>query len=128
MPRTWSFVFNDSFINNARPHVPASAINYYKKYASWNKFKEIVVYQPEGITNDIAQVETHTVMIQSDGGLLNIHGADDGSPNNLYSVNGSLVGSAVNSNGHASINSTTMRQGSIAIVEIGQKVVKVVVR
>lgn len=78
----------------------------------------------EGITDGMAEVPARAVMIQSNGGTLNIQGAEDGTQISVYSVNGSQVGSAVSSYGQASVN-TSLQPGSIAIVKIGQKSMKV---
>ena len=83
--------------------------------------------QTEGITDGIANVPARAVMIQSNMGMLNIQGAEDGTSINVYHVNGSQVGSAVSSNGQATVN-TALQPGSVAIVKIGQKSVKIVVK
>ena len=83
--------------------------------------------QTEGISNGIAQVPARAVMIQSNGGTLTIQGAEDGTPIKVYSVNGCQVGSAVSSNGQATVN-TTLQSGSVAIVKIGERSVKVVTK
>ncbi len=81
----------------------------------------------EGITGGIANVQAHAVMIQCSGGVLNIQGADDGTPVSVYNVSGIQEGAATISNGSAVI-STNIPSGSIAIVKIGQKSVKVVMK
>ncbi len=78
----------------------------------------------EGMTDGIANVPAHAVMIQSNGGTLTIQGADDGTPVSVYGVNGTQEGSAIISSGIATIR-THLQPGSIAIVKIGQKSVKV---
>ncbi len=67
------------------------------------------------------------MLIQSNGGVLTIQGADDGTAINVYGINGTEVGSAVSSNGSAMVSSN-LQPGSIAIVKIGEKSVKVVVK
>ena len=81
----------------------------------------------EGISNGIANVPAHAVLIQSNGGVLTIQGADDGTAVNVYSINGTQAGSAVSSNGSA-IVSSNLQPGSIAIVKIEEKSIKVVVK
>lgn len=83
--------------------------------------------QSENITTSMEQLPAHAVMIQSNGGTLNIQGAEDGTQINVYSVNGLQLGSAVSCNGQATLR-TTLQRGSIAIVQIGQKSVKVEVK
>ncbi len=81
----------------------------------------------EGITGGIANVQAHAVMIQCNGGVLSIQGADDGTPVSVYNVSGIQEGATTISNGSAVI-STNIQSGSIAIVKIGQKSVKVVIK
>ena len=83
--------------------------------------------QTEGISNGIAQVPVRAVMIQSNGGMLNIQGIEDGTSINVYNVNGVQIGSAVSNNGLATVN-TTLQPGSVTIVKIGERSVKVVVK
>ena len=81
----------------------------------------------EGITNGVANVPAHAVLIQSNGGVLTIQGINDGTTVNVYSINGTQAGSAVSSNGSAMVSSN-LQPGSIAIVKIGEKSVKVIVK
>ncbi len=67
------------------------------------------------------------ILIQSDGGLLTIQGADDGTPISIYTSAGVQTGSAVSKAGTASIP-ISLRSGSIAIVKIGSKSVKVEIK
>ena len=81
----------------------------------------------EGITNGIANIPAQAVLIQSEGGSIKVQGVDEGTQVNVYSVNGTQAGSAISQSGAAIIN-TNLQPGSIAIVKIGQKSVKVVVK
>ena len=81
----------------------------------------------EGMIDGIANVPAKAVLIQSNGGQLTIEGANDGERINVYNVNGSQAGSAVSNNGSAIVN-TNLQSGSIAIVKIGQKSVKIAVK
>lgn len=83
--------------------------------------------QTEGISNGVAQVSARAVMIQSLGGSLDILGVEDGTSINVYDANGTQVGSAISRNGQATVN-TILQAGSVAIVKIGQKSVKVVMK
>ena len=68
------------------------------------------------------------VLIQSNGGTLTVQGAvDDGTPVSVYSVNGTQAGTTVIQDGQAQV-ATSLQPGSMAIVKIGQKSVKVVVK
>ena len=81
----------------------------------------------EGITNGIANIPAQAVLIQSEGGSIKVQGVDEGTQVNVYSINGTQAGSAISQSGAATIN-TNLQPGSIAIVKIGQKSVKVVIK
>lgn len=81
----------------------------------------------EGITNDIAQIPAHAVLIQSENGEISVAGLDDGTKISVYEVNGVQVGTGISNNGQAVI-STHLPSGSIAIVKIGEKSVKITMK
>ena len=81
----------------------------------------------EGITNGIANIPANAVLIQSEGGSIKVQGVDESTQVNVYGINGTQAGSAISQSGAATIN-TNLQPGSIAIVKIGQKSVKVVVK
>ena len=81
----------------------------------------------EGITNGIANVAAQAVLIQSEGGSIKVQGVEKGTQVNVYGINGTQAGSAISQSGAATIN-TNLQPGSVAIVKIGQKSVKVVIK
>ena len=81
----------------------------------------------EGMTNSIANMPANALLIKSEAGQLTIDGADDGTQVSVYTVNGTQAGSAVSKNGQATV-ATNLQAGSVAIVKIGEKSVKVVVK
>ena len=81
----------------------------------------------EGITNTVANVHALPLLIQNNGSTLTVSGADDGTPVSVYSINGTQAGSAISQNGAATIP-TTLQSGSAAIVKVGNKSIKVVVK
>ena len=81
----------------------------------------------EGITNGIANIPANAVLIQSAGGSIKVQGVDEGTQVNVYSINGTQAGSAISQSGAATIN-TNLQPGSVTIVKIGQKSVKVVIK
>lgn len=81
----------------------------------------------EGITDGIANVPARALLIKNNGGQLTVEGAADGEDISVYTVNGMQSGSAISQNGAASID-TNLQAGSIAIVKIGDKSVKVVIK
>ena len=81
----------------------------------------------EGIENGVANVKAMPVLIQGDDGVLQISGVPEGTAINVYEIGGQLVGSAKASS-DTTVIPTTLPQGSIAIVKIGSKSVKVVMK
>ena len=81
----------------------------------------------EGITSGVASVKANAVLMQSEAGVLSIQGVDDGTPVSVYTVNGTEAGSAVSNGGQAQVN-TNLQPGTVAIVKIGEKSVKVVMK
>lgn len=81
----------------------------------------------EGIENGVAQVRANAVLIQSNSGILNIEGVYDDTDITVYSTAGMMVGSSKASGASTSIT-TGLRNGEIAIVKIGDKSVKVVIK
>jgi hypothetical protein len=86
-------------------------------------------YQPktEGITNRVANLPAKALLIQSKGGTINVQGADDGEAIRVYNVNGTLAGSAISQNGNANVI-TSLKPDNIAIVKVGEKNVKIMVK
>ena len=81
----------------------------------------------EGITTGTSQIPAKAVLIQSDGGLLTIQGADDGTKIGVYNINGTLAGEGISHNGCTTVN-TNLQPGSVAIIKIGDRSVKVTVK
>ena len=81
----------------------------------------------EGIENNVAQVRVNAVLIQSESGKITVNGAGDGTNVSVYGTNGVLSGTAISNNGNAVVN-THLQMGSVAIVKIGEKTVKVIIR
>ena len=84
----------------------------------------------EGITDettDAKRIEATPVLIQSENGRISVSGADDGTAISVFGTNGVKVGAAVSHSGQAIVD-TKLPSGSVAIVKIGEKSVKVVVK
>ena len=67
------------------------------------------------------------LLIQSDSGVLTIQGASDDTKIGVYNINGTLAGEGVCHNGIATI-STNLQSGSMAIIKIGDRSVKVAIK
>lgn len=81
----------------------------------------------EGIENGVASIRANAVLIQSNDGILDIQGIDEGTPISVFNTSGQLVGAAKASAGNTNI-STTLKKGEVGIVKIGEKTVKVVIK
>ncbi len=81
----------------------------------------------EGITNGIANVPARAIMIQSEGGMITVSGANEGEHISIYEANGQQAGATICQNGASTI-ATTIPTGSIAIVKVGEKSVKVIMK
>ena len=85
--------------------------------------------QTEGITDEdaIAEVQAVPVLIQTQGNTINVEGAEAGTEIILYGANGVQLDSVIATTGVASL-STSRLSGSVAIVKIGNKTVKVLMK
>ena len=79
----------------------------------------------EGIESGVAQVRANAVLIQSHDGTVSVEGVADGTDITIYDTSGQMVGST-----KANCNYTTiainLRNGSVAIVRIGDKSLKII--
>jgi hypothetical protein len=72
-------------------------------------------------------VEARPVLIESRGGMLTISGLENGTPVSIYGSGGQQTNKAVADSATLSVDSRLAR-GSVAIVKMGDKAVKIVVR
>ena len=86
--------------------------------------------QKEGIgdlSDGVGQVKAMPVLIQAEDGAINVQGAPDNALIAVYGIDGTQAGSAESRNGLATIH-TQLPQGSIAVVKIGERSVKVMMK
>ena len=81
----------------------------------------------EGITNVVAQISAHPVLVKTDNGFITVEGIDDRTNVSIYTTDGKQAGSAISQNNVATV-ATSIQPGSIAIVKVGDKSVKVVMK
>jgi hypothetical protein len=81
----------------------------------------------EGMTNDITLSRGNAVLIQSHNGMLNISGVANGTNIVVYSVSGKMAGST-KAQGNISCVNTNLKKGEVAIIQVGNKSVKVVMQ
>ena len=81
----------------------------------------------EGITNGVAQIAARPVLVKTDNGFITVEGVEDRTYVSVYTTDGKQVGSTISHNNIATI-ATSIQPGSIAIVKVGDKAIKVVMR
>lgn len=87
----------------------------------------VLVWIENGEVNDenaIINIEATPVLIQGNSGTLNISGVTNGTEITVYTVSGTEVARTVATEGTTTIN-TGLQSGTIAIVKIGNKSVKI---
>ena len=82
----------------------------------------------EGLAEDaVTEVKALPVLIQTQGGTISVRGIDDGMEVSAYSVDGKKEGFAISEAGQAVVN-TNLTSGSIAVIKIGEKAIKVQIK
>ncbi len=76
---------------------------------------------------EVNEVKALPVLIQSNGGTITIQGVAEGTPIAIYDIDGKQYGSAISEKDCTTI-ATSLRPGTIAIVKIGKKSIKVLVK
>ena len=125
VPSTSTDAFGFHVPQNVTLYVPASAINDYKTTEPWSEFGTIK--EIPGSSSVQAVKESVPVLISANNGLISVKSELDGEPVAVYTAEGKLMGSGTISSGQATV-STSLGAGTVAIVKIGQKAVKVVMR
>ena len=85
--------------------------------------------QTEGIIDEdaVTEVKAVPVLIQTQGGIISIQGAAEGTPIAVYDTSGKQYGSTISEKDRTTI-STSLQPGSVAIVKIGERSVKVLLK
>ena len=81
----------------------------------------------EGLSDGISQRAARAIMVKSERGQLIIEGAEDNTNISVYDLNGEQHGSTVSINGTATV-STNLNRDSIAILKIGNRSVKIMMK
>jgi len=81
----------------------------------------------EELPDDVTELKAYPVLIQSKDGQITIQGVADKAKVEVYTIGGVEAGNGIATNGTVTIN-TSMNSGEIAIVKIGEKSVKIVVK
>jgi hypothetical protein len=81
----------------------------------------------EGMIEGITNVSAKAVLIQSNGNVLTIQGADLGTSINVFDVSGKKVGGAVVDSKTTNVK-TSLARGQVGIVNICDKSVKIIIK
>lgn len=83
----------------------------------------------EGIFDEdaVSEIKSLPILIQSNGSNITVQGAAEGTEITAYDVNGILQDTVIASKGSITLN-TSILPGSVAIVKIGDKIIKVMIR
>ena len=81
----------------------------------------------EGITTSDSHISATPILIMGERGRLNIQGTFEGTQISVYDLGGVKVGAAVSSNGTTEVL-TSLKPGDVAIVKIGEKTIKVMMK
>ena len=131
--------FNNKTFINTILYVPIGSKEKFMAADGWKNFfniQEIDVAdmwdgngepQTEGKDSSVSQVKAEAIMIQTNNGTLNVSGVENGNDITVYSSSGMLVGSA-NASGDSISIATSLLNGEIAIVKIGDRAIKVVMK
>ena len=115
--------FSNYTFYNATLYVPVGTIDKYKSTEGWKDFVNI----KEITATDAKQLKAMPVLIQAADGQISVEGAPEGTKVAVYDASGVEMGTAI-SRGGTTLIPTHIAKGSIAIVKIGEKVVKVKVK
>ena len=125
LPETPPLMYDNSFGSyDITLYVPETSIDQYKATPPWNLFKEIIAI--EGGTS-LANVQTNGTLIKSCNGMLCIQGVSEGTPITVYTLDGKQVGTGITKQGETNI-ATTLRPNDIAVVKVGEKSTKIVIK
>lgn len=127
VPITSLDAFKDSYIDYATLHVPDASVEEYKSTSPWSEFGNIVGLSDSETAIDAKQLKALPVLIQAEDGQFSVEGAPEGTKIAVYDASGVELGAAVSRSGKTLVPAR-LPKGSIAIVKIGERRVKVVTK
>ena len=122
-PDIYGSTFASNHYANADLFVPEEALEAYKYAYPWKEFQKLQAID----ATSIEKVNTAAEQIQSANGQITVTGLTDGTTVAVYDLSGKQVGTATSKGGQVSI-STGMTAGAAAIVKIGDKSVKTMMK
>ena len=109
---------------NCTLYVPKGSLISYQAANQWKEF----FFMEEGNGNTgIGHVLADDIRVQAENGKIIVNGTGEGTNITIYNINGTQTGSTISQRENAVIN-TNLPAGSIAIVKIGDKSIKIVVK
>jgi hypothetical protein len=122
VPNTSLSTFYFSPIDQATLHVLEQSLDAYKAASPWSFFKNIV-----GDATGITRIRNSSVQVQQENGYITVEGVEEGTVVSVYDIKGVQIGSAIVEGGKVFIP-TNLQTGSIAIVKIKDKSIKVTIK
>lgn len=119
--------FTDAYIEYATLHVPESLVEQYSNDATWGMFGKIVPLTDEDIASHVPSMGNTALSIHSHNGTFVIDGASAGTPIIVYTSTGVLAGFATAMEGSTTLY-THIQKGDVAIMKVGDKVMKIVMK
>ena len=118
-----TYAFDTNHYTNVDLFVPEEALAAYQTAEVWKDFKKLQGFEYSPVKGVSANAE----QIQSANGQITVMGLTDGTTVAVYDLSGQQVGQATSKGGQVSI-STGMTAGAAAIVKVGDKSVKTVMK
>ena len=107
-------------------YVPKGTLSDYQAADQWKEFFFIEEFTKE-MEDAVTEVKAMPVLIQAEGNIISVQGAAEGTEISAYNVNGIKLSSTIANKGITTLN-TQLPSGSTAIVKIGEKTVKVLMK
>ena len=120
--------FSGPYVLNTTLYVPENVIEKYKVTYPWSDFSEILPLVSSRPITDITETLTTTIFIKSSNGIITIEGLETGIPVAVYTTSGIEVANGVAEEDFTLTLETNFQKGDIAIVKMGAKRVKVVMK
>lgn len=128
VPSIDNTAFKETPIANAILYVPANALDDYNATTSWNGFGTIVALTNEDILKTNSE-QIMPILVQAHDERITIQGVKSGIAISIYTIDGTEVASCIAAQqGVVHTFDTNLQNGDIAIVKIGSKSVKVVMK
>ena len=123
-PDIFGSTFASNHYANADLFVPEEALEAYKNADGWRSFTKLQTINGSAA---VTEVDANAEQIQTANGQITVTGLTDGTTVAVYDLSGQQVGQATSKGGQVTI-STGMTAGAAAVVKIGDKSVKTMMK